>query len=168
MEDIKDTTFVNLVMSIGDIQRKLATPKKRGVRVNVEDEAKLDVTLRNDMVSIITSPLSQMWKPEPIPGLSAAQVEALRALYASVSDESNLDEDLEAALETAVKLLNLSFIPRIKEETAADQNGNSDSTSGMSSGQRRIYTISITNISRRAIYAGAQKHTISYATGDLV
>jgi hypothetical protein len=164
MEDIKDSNLVNLATSIDAIQRKLATPKKRGVRVSLGDEAKLDDDLRNDMVSIITSPVSQMWKLEPIPGLSAAQVEALRALYASVRDESNLGKGLEAVLEAAVELLNPIFTPRIKEETATDQDGNGDSTSGTSSGQRRIYTISTANISRRAVHAvhaGAQKHTIS-------
>jgi hypothetical protein len=173
MEGIKDSNFVNFANSIDAIHRKLATPKKRGVRDgNLGGEAELQANLKKDMVSIITSPLSQLGKLGPINGLSPAQVEALRVLYALVkvykTRSASPDESLEAALEAAVRLLNPTFSPRINEEVAENQNGNGDSTTGTSSGQRKIDTIFIDNISRRAIYAGAQKHTISSATRDLL
>jgi hypothetical protein len=169
MEGIKDSNFVNFANSINEIHRRLTTPKKRGVREgNIGGEAELEVNLRNDMISIITSPLSQLGKLEPVAGLSAAQIEALRAVYAWVREGLCLDEGFEAVLEAAVGLLNPNFTPRGSEGVAEDQGDSGDSMTGTSSRQGRIYTIFINNIPRRAVYAGAQKHTISSATSDLV
>jgi hypothetical protein len=165
MEGIKDSSFVDFTNSIDVIQRKLATPKKRGVRA-VQGDDELDNNLKNDIVSIITSPLSQLWKLEPIPALSAAQVEALRALYALVKDESNLDEGLVAVLEAAIKLLNPTFTSNSTKDASEDQNDNGDG--GTSKGRRRIYAICIDNISRRAVYISTQKRTIGSAAADSV
>ncbi len=133
MDGVKDSNFVNFANSVDAIHRKLTTPKKRGVRDdNLGGEAELQANLRKDIVSIMTSPLSQLGKLEPVPGLSAAQVEALRALYASVKNELYQDEGFEAVLEKAVKLLNPSFTPRRNEEVAKDQDGNGHSITGKS------------------------------------
>jgi len=70
------------------------------------------------MVSMLKSPLSQLWKTEPVPGISSAQVEALRKLYASVKDESNPDNGWEATLETAVKLMLRSYHTKTADESA--------------------------------------------------
>ena len=51
------------------------------------------------MVGIITSPLSQLGKLQPVPSLSAAQVEALRALHASVKNGLSRDKGFEVVLE---------------------------------------------------------------------
>jgi hypothetical protein len=60
--------------------------------------------------------------PEPIPGLSGAQIEALRALYAQLQKhEPGRDEDvLKAKVMDAVKLLNPSFTPTMNEEVTKD------------------------------------------------
>jgi hypothetical protein len=167
MENIKDSNFVNLATSIDAIQRKLSTPKKRGVRANHAGDAQLDEDLRVDMVKVLTSPLQQKFKLEPLPGLSAAQVEGMRALYAVLSDESNPGEDLEAVLEAAVELLDPSATPSAEEATVVDQRGFDDTTSGTSRGERKLSTSSINNHSCRAVH-GTQKHKDRSATQNVV
>lgn len=92
--------------------------------------ADLDTELRNDMVSVLNSPLAQLWKAQPVPRMSSAQAEALRKLYASVKVESNPDKGLEAILKTAVKLLMPSYETEAADESA-DREGDDDQKFGM-------------------------------------
>ncbi|MCJ1435724.1 hypothetical protein MMC27_005099 [Xylographa pallens] len=129
MEGVKDSNFVNFANTIDAIHRKLAKPKQRGVR-DPGGDADLQANLAQDMVSIITSPLSQLGKVVPVPGMSAAQVEALRALYALVKKKTYSNDGLEARVEAVARLLNPSFTPRANEEVAGDQSSIVDVSSG--------------------------------------
>ncbi|MCJ1402984.1 hypothetical protein MMC11_006206 [Xylographa trunciseda] len=125
MEHVKDSSLVNFANSIDAIHRKLSTPKQGGVRDrNPGGEAELEANLAQHMVSIVTSPLSQLETLVPVPGLSAAQVKALRALYALIKDKPFSNDVLKAAVDAAVKLLNPSSTFRTNTEKAEKPNNN--------------------------------------------
>ncbi|TAQ89681.1 hypothetical protein B7494_g1987 [Chlorociboria aeruginascens] len=117
-EDIEDSVFINFAESVDNVSRKLSAPVRRGARANNTTTSALGETLKGDMAKLICSPLSQLWMAQSVPGMSSAQVEALRKLYASVKNESNPDNGWEAALETAVKLMQPSNATKAAVESA--------------------------------------------------
>ncbi|RDL39910.1 uncharacterized protein BP5553_04250 [Venustampulla echinocandica] len=136
-EEIKDSTFLNFKLSIEGIIRARNTPKKKGVRGNVESEENLQTNLRNDVISIMTNPLSQISKLDPVSGLASDQVQALRALYAMVKNKTNLDGKLETAVKTTVKLLNPNFNYNMNEKVVEDQKDDNELTTDSSMPVRR-------------------------------
>ncbi|KAF4629934.1 hypothetical protein G7Y89_g8209 [Cudoniella acicularis] len=139
MDGVQDSTWVNLSTSIDEIERAENRPKKRGVReVNSKSTTDLKTALGSDVYAIITSPLSQREKLNPVPELSAVQIEALRALYAMIENVSRTEAGLEATLKTAVKLLSLNYTPKPKDEV----DGNGFTVSGTLKEGERIAFIS--------------------------
>jgi hypothetical protein len=88
------------------------------------------------MISILTSPLLQLRKLEPVAGLTAAQILSLRTVYAWIKDGSCLDKNFETLLEAAVGLLNPDFTARVRA-VAEDQGG--DSKTGTLSRQKNLH-----------------------------
>lgn len=134
LEELKDSTFVNLITSVEKIERA-GVPKKRGVRREKQAEVEGAEELKDDVVSMITSALSQMDNPDPVPGLSAAQIQALRALYTVINNKSRTDEDLEIALEAAVMQLNPDYTPKmqeVEEEVEEEIDRDRETATGMS------------------------------------
>jgi hypothetical protein len=129
MDKVQDSDVVNFANSVGALYRKVTAPKKRGVRP-IGGQEELTLSLWQDMVGLLTSPLSQRGSRslQPVPGLGPDQIEALRALHARVKDGPPRDEVLGAAVEKAVELLNPSFT----SEVAKERDGKSDSMIGKS------------------------------------
>jgi hypothetical protein len=128
-------------MTVDQIAQALNVPKKRGVRVAKQGGTEGEEQLKQDMIDMISSPLSQMENPSPIPELSAAQIEALRALYTVINNESRTDQDLEVALEAAVKHLNPHFTPKVQEVEEVD--GDRELVTGTLNGHRLVCIVVI-------------------------
>lgn len=60
LQDLRDSTFINLATSVDKMQKALQTPKKRGVRGANHGTGGAEQELKDDMVTVITSPLSQV------------------------------------------------------------------------------------------------------------
>lgn len=113
--DIQDSTLLNFKASMYRMEQALKAPKKRGVKAAKQDINQVEEDFRSDMAAIITSPLAQLHFTDPVPELTAAQVESLRTLYAVLNSTTRTDEELKIALEAAVKQLNSSFEPKVEE-----------------------------------------------------
>lgn len=105
MDAVKDSTFVNLAKSINDIQRAVNAPKKDGLQGSTEDDKAMQDTLRKDVVSMVTSPLAQIERLQPLRGLSAAAIKAIRSVHALIESGKFSDHELEAGVMAAVKEL---------------------------------------------------------------
>ncbi|OBT69518.1 hypothetical protein VE03_01025 [Pseudogymnoascus sp. 23342-1-I1] len=128
MENVKDSTFINLAMSIDDIQRAVNTPKRCGVRNSIENIKEMEDTLRKDIISVITSPLSQIARPQPVPGLSAKAIEAIRSLYSLIKSGQFSDQELEASVMAAVKEMRQGVIK--EPQDGKQEQGSGDSSVG--------------------------------------
>jgi hypothetical protein len=118
MDAIKDSTFLNVVETLQNLENAQTKPNVRGARSAAtamsEDQAKAN--LKDDIEKMVLSALSQREKVQPVPGLDASQLTALRALYAIINNGKSTEKDLELAVHAAVKSLNPEFQPKVEEQ----------------------------------------------------
>lgn len=127
MDGVKDSHCVDFGNALDALQRNLTTPREGGARGNDADKTKLHSNLKDAMVSIATSPLSQRAVVEPVPGPTGPQIQALRNLYAAVMKEPPRTEgfptkEIEAALKEAGKFLRGEEVKQIGDPTIGDSN----------------------------------------------
>jgi hypothetical protein len=118
MDSIKDSTFLNVKDSIEDLETAMMVPKIAGSRraaKQKEDEVDAGAHLKEDIRKMVCNALSQHGKVEQVPGLNAAQVTGLRALYGIINNGKSTEKDLGMAVQTVVELLNSEFVPKVLE-----------------------------------------------------
>ncbi len=120
LDDIKDSTFVNVGLSLTKLQRALKMLTRKGVRGSTQGVTEAEGELKANMLALITSPLSQIENPKPME-LSGDQIGALRALYTVLRNDLRTDEELKASVMLAVKSLNPAYNPKVQKEVQREK-----------------------------------------------
>lgn len=126
MDAVKDSTFVNLDMSIADIERTVNTPKKRGVRNSTGNMDHLRDTLRGDIIRTATSPLAQKEQLKPVSGLTSSAVESIRSLHALLVKGKFTEEQLEARVNSTVNEMTLGLAKKTEDRNEQEGKKNDD------------------------------------------
>ncbi|KFY60968.1 hypothetical protein V496_05217 [Pseudogymnoascus sp. VKM F-4515 (FW-2607)] len=127
MDEVKDSTFVNLGMSIADIERTVNTPKKRGVRSSTGcSMSAMRDTLGGDIIKTVTSPLAQNEQLKPVSGLTSSAVESIRSLHSLLVKGKFTEEQLKASVHSAVDKMALSQVKKTEDRNEQEGKKNDD------------------------------------------
>jgi hypothetical protein len=134
MESIKDSTFLNVVETVKQLEKAKTKPKTRGSRSAANDigESQAEANLKEDVGKMVRNALSQQERVKPVPGLNGAQITALRALHAMVNNGKNTEKGLEMAVQAVVKLLNSEFDPKMQKLEQEEGGENKNVVTGTS------------------------------------